>query len=750
MTKQKSNVKENFENFKIIRKKVIPMNKIISVLLAFVMVFTAVSFTAFAADEIALPECEVTELKGDDLVITEEESFFPHDDIALDYALNFTALDTEEDLEVSPFKNYLADFELTFSKNVQVILAGSYKEFFDGAWVVLDDVEYEDFVAPKGGLEFNGGETVKIMEQFGKNFAKPGSNLNFTYADCINFVKSFNCGIKVVSPVDVTATLALRIYGADRENNFEEGGHDEYYPTDAEYTVAERVYVHNGAIKLDTVEDINNVEIDDYTSEETKDAVANAIKNLSSADADKVSAEIILAVGEDKSDFIAVDGTNNALIIECDAKDESEVVNPLLKNGVVFDVTAIMGNEEVKELDSPILVKIPLSEINLENDELIEKVYHEHGNEVEELEFIVEDDYLYVKMIKFSDISVRKAKASPADTAVLKLVEAPAEEGSAKFDLYLVGDTSNTVRNLSAGEFVITYPAGVNARYEMVANNETNIYKEEDGNKVTYRFNLKSVNVEDMWTADDANIINGNTIKIATLTVTGRNVKGDIEITEIIDMEKSFIDGNGTETAPIETTCGDKVSFDIPVPTRELTVKVDLSSYRTKLNDAAFQEMTLVIEGEDMDTPITIAIGNDTAVVENDVYIITKNLDANSLYKITLSAPGYRKADYEIQMNYDKTLTFWNIHKIALAAMEKYVDAEGNTRVDGKKLSNFLAGDIVDDTIINEYDLSAVVSYFGESTNDFTKAFAYSSYDINRDGKVDSKDVAIVLAGDGK
>ena len=54
----------------------------------------------------------------------------------------------------------------------------------------------------------------------------------------------------------------------------------------------------------------------------------------------------------------------------------------------------------------------------------------------------------------------------------------------------------------------------------------------------------------------------------------------------------------------------------------------------------------------------------------------------------------------------------------------------------------FLAGDIVKDNNINIYDLSAVVSYFGSVS---TTENGYAKYDLNRDGVIDSKDVAYVL-----
>ena len=80
--------------------------------------------------------------------------------------------------------------------------------------------------------------------------------------------------------------------------------------------------------------------------------------------------------------------------------------------------------------------------------------------------------------------------------------------------------------------------------------------------------------------------------------------------------------------------------------------------------------------------------------------------------------------------NAENKLNFWNNVK----------DADG---------ADFLAGDIVKDNTINVYDLSAVVSYFGR-TNDTSAYSKYARYDLNRDGKIDSKDVAYVLVSWGK
>ena len=65
-----------------------------------------------------------------------------------------------------------------------------------------------------------------------------------------------------------------------------------------------------------------------------------------------------------------------------------------------------------------------------------------------------------------------------------------------------------------------------------------------------------------------------------------------------------------------------------------------------------------------------------------------------------------------------------------------------------KAKTTFLAGDIIAGNKINIYDLSAVVSYFGED-NLIAEHPGYAKYDLNRDGKIDSKDVAYVLVSWG-
>ena len=113
---------------------------------------------------------------------------------------------------------------------------------------------------------------------------------------------------------------------------------------------------------------------------------------------------------------------------------------------------------------------------------------------------------------------------------------------------------------------------------------------------------------------------------------------------------------------------------------------------------------------------------------------------------MTIEGEGYRTARYTVNLNEDKTLSFWNNVKDAAVAIEMgNDDSEANV--------TYLAGDIVMNNKIDIYDLSAVVSYFGEidlNVEGETYNEGYAKYDLNRDGKIDSKDVAMVLVSWGK
>ena len=176
--------------------------------------------------------------------------------------------------------------------------------------------------------------------------------------------------------------------------------------------------------------------------------------------------------------------------------------------------------------------------------------------------------------------------------------------------------------------------------------------------------------------------------------------------------------------------------------TANLTVNVSFPN--AVMNQAAtYQDMKVTVSGNGVNEEVKLGEGVDGVTFANDTYTVefTNKLVKGNTYTVTVSGAGYRTARYTVSMTGAKTLNFWNNVKDALTFVEENVGTGSRT--------NFLAGDIVKDGQINIYDLSAVISYFG-TDNLVDNHPAYAKYDLNRDGVIDSKDVAYVLVSWGK
>ena len=193
------------------------------------------------------------------------------------------------------------------------------------------------------------------------------------------------------------------------------------------------------------------------------------------------------------------------------------------------------------------------------------------------------------------------------------------------------------------------------------------------------------------------------------------------------------------------------IDTQIDPETENLTVKVSFPN-AVKNNAAAYQNMKVTVSGNGVnevaelgtDANFTEPKTTGTEVTPGYYTVNFENkLVKNNTYTVTVSGAGYRTARYTVSMTGNKELNFWNNVKTAPMVIER--DSTG-TGVN----TNFLAGDIVKDGQINIYDLSAVVSYFGQAGIDTSKVSQYAKYDLNRDGVIDSMDVAYVLVSWGK
>ncbi len=214
-----------------------------------------------------------------------------------------------------------------------------------------------------------------------------------------------------------------------------------------------------------------------------------------------------------------------------------------------------------------------------------------------------------------------------------------------------------------------------------------------------------------------------------------------LHTTEAIDsiVDEYLTNGDGTNTGKLDAAASID-DIKLTQETANLTVNVSFPN-AIKDNAADYQDMKVTVSGNGANEVVKLGNG---VTFNNDTYTVefTDKLVKGNTYTVTVEGAGYRTARYTVSMTGAKTLNFWNNVKDTPMVIE-----EGSTGTGVN--SNFLAGDIVKDGQINIYDLSAVISYFG--TDNLVAAHStYAKYDLNRDGVIDSKDVAYVLVSWGK
>lgn len=274
--------------------------------------------------------------------------------------------------------------------------------------------------------------------------------------------------------------------------------------------------------------------------------------------------------------------------------------------------------------------------------------------------------------------------------------------------------------------------------YEIAKANDKIVVSDE-GNGV-YLFNLKSGETP---VADASEIIIG---KVTFEGYSERSVRFGVDGT----YENKVVATKGQNLPDVFTVEDGRLSIDEIIedafkePECEVTINVMMNLPVTD-NNAAYQDMTLVIAGESLDNAIEYKLGNDGTdgiiAQANNNYRIAAVLKQNKRYVITVTGAGYRKATHILNTNERDAVTvnFWNNVQKASSeiATEAGIDAT-------KKNASFIAGDIIKDNRLNIYDLSAVVAYFGEK-NDRSGAWDKVKYDLNRDGVINAEDVSIVL-----
>ena len=335
-------------------------------------------------------------------------------------------------------------------------------------------------------------------------------------------------------------------------------------------------------------------------------------------------------------------------------------------------------------------------------------------------------------------------------------VDIKANDGSNE-GLIVVADPEAPVTNFLGVQFTISNNADVGydaVKYEIVpADGFALLYDEATG--------LNEINVKPVDGVRPAvsEAAAGQGIVIGKLVYNGGYGQGTISAENVmLTVEKS----DNTYKEISATNAGFEFKYDIPEPSKNLKVIVDLSKHYAKVDNVkAYQNMKLRVYSArlgfidfDLGTDSvaysekngTLQTTGEVTIVSDDVtktYTLElKNLPAFDKYTVFVSGDGYRDAKVQFDLNEDTTVNFWNnANDSAIAEISKETSGIVKT---AKK--NFLAGDIIMIGVIDIYDLSAVSSYYGKS-NLTAGDKDFIQYDLNRDGKVNLDDISILLAG---
>lgn len=293
------------------------------------------------------------------------------------------------------------------------------------------------------------------------------------------------------------------------------------------------------------------------------------------------------------------------------------------------------------------------------------------------------------------------------------------ETDGQQYNIVIKGTNGNKIVDFKAVEFSLNNTCTEGAVTYAVEAAEGLGFAEQNGKYIIYL---------DAQTAATGLVDNGEGIVVGSVRFDGYG-KGSLVVEDGASAELE-IENSIAQTVSLKKAF---LEYDFQEVQGELKVTIAFNNPITAKNKPAYNKMKVVITGVDGYEEVH-EIGDTYSwrpTYTADKAEITTSLPINTRYTVTVSGDGYRTAKKSILLHEEGAeVAFWN--------NVKDVAVDGETK-------NFLAGEIVNDGKINIYDLSAVVSYFGETGITVEEHPEYIKYDLNRDGKIDSKDVAMVL-----
>ncbi|MBQ4282478.1 MAG: hypothetical protein IJB96_00945 [Lachnospira sp.] len=350
-------------------------------------------------------------------------------------------------------------------------------------------------------------------------------------------------------------------------------------------------------------------------------------------------------------------------------------------------------------------------------------------------------------VVRAADKYVVEPENAQADSISVEYVDVTEAgvEGEKTYEIVVKADDGDVINELASVDLSFVYTTapvtGGNIDFTVAPAEKFAMTRYENTNRYMFNYNGVGNNYEGTAaeiTVGTIKVVGYGKFTIATDTA-------DTNIVNATTVNDNLVDSytvagatdNDATTGALDIT--GNVDTEIAVPVRTLTINIDFPNAVVD-NAIAYQDMKVEITGtiDGVNKTVVYNLGEDEVAMTNGDYVVVEDaLVLNNAYTVTVSGAGYRTARYTVTMTDDKQLNFWN------NVMDEAQVVELGKDSSVAKVT-FLAGDIVKDNNINIYDLSAVVSYFGTETN--TAAYdAYAKYDLNRDGVIDSKDVAYVL-----
>ena len=423
-----------------------------------------------------------------------------------------------------------------------------------------------------------------------------------------------------------------------------------------------------------------------------------------------------------------------------------EVNDPNTSKQIV-DITPVANGADLSVEQQPVSISFTETLDSTQNV----NVYHVVNGVAEKVESTTDNNTVTFTAPSFSTYAITYTPAPMAKeniTSQVGVTFTNVEGTNNQYYVTLKALDGKNINRFMAADLVFKN-ASTDVDYEITpaANINANVVK-EDGARREYHFEMNG---------SVASSATGSEITLGTITFNGFGTvklsvdneytsEHSVNIVNTAKASDNIVD-NYTVTAETLVVNDDvengTIDTIINPETANLTVNVSFPN-AIEDNAVAYQNMKVTVSGNGVNKEFKLGTGNDGVALNNDKYTVNieNELVKNNTYTVTVSGAGYRTARYTVSMTGDKELNFWNNVKTAPMVIEK--DSTG-TGVN----TNFLAGDIVKDGQINIYDLSAVVSYFG-TDNLVENHKEYAKYDLNRDGVIDSMDVAYVLVSWGK